>query len=100
LTARGAGFQTSDGFRTRTPWTRPVNAGVSYNLRLGGSTLVLMGDAFNVFNTQTTIEYDTYAELRSGIPNPDFGTAGVSGVVSGQQFSTPRQFRIGVRYEF
>ena len=26
LTVRGAGFQTSDGFRTRTPWTKPVNA--------------------------------------------------------------------------
>ena len=27
LTARGDGFQTSNGFQTRTPWTKPVNAG-------------------------------------------------------------------------
>jgi hypothetical protein len=27
LTSRGAGFETSDGFRSRTPWTRLVNAG-------------------------------------------------------------------------
>ena len=57
-------------------------------------------DVFNVFNTQTILEYDSFAELQFGVPNPDFGTAGISGVVSGQQFVTPRQFRIGVRYEF
>ena len=39
LTVRGAGFQTSDGFRTRTPWTKPVNAGVLYNLKAGGRNL-------------------------------------------------------------
>ena len=50
LTPRGDGFQTSDGFQTRTPWTRPVNAGVSYNLKVGSRSLLLIADAFNVFN--------------------------------------------------
>jgi hypothetical protein len=53
-----------------------------------------------VFDTQTILDYDSFSELRFGVPNPDFGVAGVSGVVSGQQLATPRQFRIGVRYEF
>jgi hypothetical protein len=100
LTPRGAGFQTSDGFRTRTPWTRPVNAEASYNLKIANRNLQLIADAFNIFNTQTILAYDTYSELRFGVPNPDFGQAGVSGVISGQQFATPRQIRIGVRYEF
>jgi hypothetical protein len=100
LTIRGAGFQTSDGFRTRTPWTKPVNAEASYDLKVGGGKLQLIADAFNVFNTQTVLEYNTFSELRFGVPDPDFGQAGVSGVVAGQQFFTPRQFRIGVRYEF
>jgi len=100
LTARGAGFQTSDGFRTRTPWTRPVNAEASYALKTGGGHLQFIADAFNVFNTQTVLEYNTFSELRFGVPNPDFGQAGVSGVVAGQQFVTPRQIRIGIRYEF
>jgi hypothetical protein len=100
LTARGAGFQTSDGFKTRTPWTKPVNAGASYNLKVGGRNLLLVADAFNVFNTQTVLDYDSYSELTFGVPNPDFGAAGVSGVIQGQQFTAPRQFRIGVRYEF
>jgi hypothetical protein len=100
LTPRGAGFQTSSGFLTRTPWTRPVNAGASYNLKVGRRNLALIADAFNVFNTQTILDYNNFAELQFGVPNPDFGVAGVSGVVSGQQLATPRQIRIGARYEF
>jgi carboxypeptidase family protein len=100
LTVRGAGFQTSNGFRTRTPWTRPVNAEASYSLKVGGRSLHLIADAFNIFNTQTVLDYNNFSELQFGVPNPDFGSAGVSGVVAGQQFATPRQFRVGVRYEF
>jgi len=100
LTERGAGFQTADGFRTRTPWTKPVNAGASYHMNIGGGTLTLIADAFNIFNSQTILDYDSFAELQFGVPNPDFGTPGVSGVVAGQQLATPRQFRIGARFEF
>jgi hypothetical protein len=100
LTARGAGFQTSSGFRTRAPWTKPFNAEASYNLKLGGRNLVLSVDAFNLFNTQTVLEYNTFSELQFGVPNPDFGVAGLSGNVAGQQLATPRQFRVGLRFEF
>ena len=100
LTPRGAGFQTSDGFQTRTPWIKPVNAGASYRRKLAGGDLILVVDAFNIFNTQTVLDYDTFTELQFGVPNPDFGTAGVSGVVAGQQLINPRQVRVGVRYEF
>jgi hypothetical protein len=100
LTVRGAGFQTSDGFRTRTSWTKPVNAGASYNVKVAGRNLLLIADVFNVFNTQTALDYDSFSELSIGVPNPDLGTAGASGVTAGQQFVKPRQVRIGVRYEF
>lgn len=100
LTPRGVGFQTSNGFQTRTPWTKPVNAGASYNLKVGGRSLLLIADAFNIFNTQTVLDYDTFSEIQFGVPNPDFGAAGVSGVVSGQRLGTPRQFRLGIRFEF
>ena len=100
LTVRGAGFQTSDGFRTRTAWTKPVNAGASYNVKAGGRNILLTADVFNVFNTRNVLDYDSYSELQFNVPNPDFGRAGVSGVIAGQQFATPRQVRIGVRYEF
>jgi hypothetical protein len=100
LTARGAGFQTSDGFRTRTPWTKPVNAEASYTLKVGGRDLRLIADVFNVFNSQTILDYNNFSELEFGVPNADFGVAGSSGVIQGQQFATPRQLRVGVRYEF
>ncbi len=100
LTPRGTGFQTSDGFRTRTPWTKPVNLGAAYTLKLGGGNLMLLADAFNVFNTQTVLDYDAFSEIAFTVPNPDFGKAGTSGVLGGQQFTAPRQLRVGVRYEF
>ena len=100
LTVRGAGFQTSDGFRTRTPWTKPVNAEVAYTVKMSGRDLRLIADVFNVFNTQTVLDYNNYSELNFSVANPDFGLAGDSGVISGQQFTAPRQLRVGVRYEF
>jgi hypothetical protein len=54
----------------------------------------------SIVNTQTTLDYNSFSELTFGVPNPDFGAAGVSGVVAGQQLATPRQFRVGGRYEF
>jgi hypothetical protein len=69
-------------------------------VQVGGRNLLLIADVFNIFNTQTVLDYDSFSELSISVPNPDFGTAGVSGVVSGQQFVTPRRVRIGVRYEF
>ena len=100
LTPRGAGLQTSEGFRTRTPWTSPVNAGASYDLRMSGRSLKLIADVFNLFNTQTVLDYNSFTELGFGTPNPDFGLAGVSGVLGGQQLQAPRQLRLGVRFEF
>ena len=100
LSVRGAGFETSDGFRTRTPWTKPVSAGASYDVKLGGRALRLTADVFNLFNTQTVLESNSFSEVGFNEPNPDFGRAGASGNVGGQQFLTPRQVRLGVRYEF
>jgi hypothetical protein len=69
-------------------------------VKVYGRNLLLIADVFNVFNTQTILDYNSFAEIQFGVPNPDFGAAGVSGVVSGQRLAAPRQFRIGVRYEF
>ena len=58
LTVRGAGFQTEDGFQTRTPWTKPINLEASYNLKIENRNLQLIADVFNVFNTLTILGYD------------------------------------------
>jgi hypothetical protein len=102
LTPRGAGFDTVDGFKKRTPFESVVNAHVDYSLRIGGPRrFVLMADAFNLFNQHRTIGYDNYVETSFGAPNPNFGQR-VSAVLGGAPalIQTPREIRLGVRLEF
>ena len=101
LTARGDGFLTSQGFRTRTPFTTVLDGHASYALNLGGQRrLTLVADVFNIFNSRTVSDYDNFAESTFGSLNPDLGVAGASSVVAGQQFLPPRQLRIGARLGF
>ena len=101
LTPRGAGFQTSDGFQTRTPFTTTLDGHAAYSLKVGGRrSVVLVADVFNIFNRQTVADVDNWFESTFGSPNPDYGRAGASSVVAGQQFLAPRQLRVGARLEF
>ena len=93
MTPRGGGFQTQDGFRTRTQslWNTDLHA--DYGFRFGGTQrIVVLADFFNLFNTQRVTAYDDYVELGFGVPNPDFG--------SRLAYQTPRQIRFGARFEF
>lgn len=103
LTPRGAGFQTVDGFKTRSPFESSVNAHVDYSLGLGAPRrrVVLMADIFNLFDQQRTVGYDNYVETSFGAPNPNFGQR-VSAVLGGAPplIQTPREVRIGARLEF
>jgi len=98
-TPRGQGFQTVDGFRTRTPFEYNTDAHVDYAFKFGGNRLVVLADVFNLFNLQRTVGYDNFDELELGVANPDFGKP-VSETISGPQFQTPRQIRFGARFEF
>lgn len=92
-TPRGGGFETVDGFKTRTPniWNTDLHA--DYGFRLGANRrVVVLADFFNLFNTQRVTAYDDYTEIGSHAPNPDFG--------SRLAYQTPRQVRIGARFEF
>ena len=101
LTPRGDGFETSDGFRTRTPFTTTLDGHAAYALKVGGRRSVsLIADVFNIFNRQTVADYNNWFETTFGSLNADYGVAGASSVVAGQQFLTPRQLRVGARLEF
>jgi len=101
LTARGGGFQTSDGFLTRTPFTTIVDGQASYTLKLHGRRDILfVADAFNLFNRQTVTDYNNWFESTFGSLNPDFGQAGASSVIRGQQLLPPREVRVGIRLDF
>jgi hypothetical protein len=100
MTPRGDGFQTADGFRTRTPFEYNTDVHADYGIRFGGHRrIVVLADVFNVFNLQRTIDYDNFVELEKGVTNPDFGEP-VSQTVAGPQFQIPRQVRFGARFEF
>ena len=92
-TPRGAGFETVDGFRDRTPWTNTFDLHMDYRLRLfGDQSLVLLADVFNMFDTQEVTGYDNYTESAFGVPNPDFGR-----VIA---YQAPRQIRVGARFSW
>jgi hypothetical protein len=89
---RGAGIETEDGFKTRTPsrWSFDVHGDYSFNL--GGGQLVLVVDVFNLFDTTDPIDYDQNTELRPQIDNPDFGSRIL--------YENPRSVRLGLRFDF
>jgi hypothetical protein len=100
--ARGAGFQTIDGFKTRTPVVSRVDAQASYRVPLSRAVhLTLLGDVFNVFDARTTLMYDQWTQLTGPTPNPDFGSP-ITQVLPGAppQFQAPREVRLGARLTF
>jgi outer membrane receptor protein involved in Fe transport len=100
LTPRGDGFETVDGFTTRTPFESQVDVQAAYSLNFGNDRLTLLADVFNLFNQRRTIDYNNSVDYPAfGVPNPNFGTP-TSANVAGQQFQRPFQVRLGIRYAF
>lgn len=100
MTARGGGFDTVDGFKTRTPAEWKVDMQASYGVSMGGRKLTLIADAFNLFNIRKPTSYNAATEFPIvGVTNPDFGTH-TNANVSGQFYQTPFQLRLGARFEF
>jgi hypothetical protein len=96
-TPRGGGFDTTDGFKERTPAEVQLDLQGSYTFNfLGDRRITLLADAFNVLNLRRTTQYNSFTELSFGVPNPDFGTP-TSGNVAGQMFQQPFQLRLGAR---
>jgi hypothetical protein len=91
-TPRGEGFETEDGFRDRAPIESSIDVHLDYALRFGTRRLVLLLDAFNLFDRQGVLDYDNYTEASFAVPNPDVGRAFI--------YQNPRQVRIGVRFQF
>jgi hypothetical protein len=100
VTARGAGIQTIDGFRARSPFESQADLQASYSINFGGARkLTLLADVFNLLNTRRVTDYDNWTDIAFGEPNPDFGKP-ISQIIAGPQFQTPRQIRFGARLAF
>jgi hypothetical protein len=95
---RGSGFDTIDGFRTRTKPIYSTAVHADYRVSVHkAQRIVLMGDVFNLFNLQTALDYDPDTQTSFPVLNPDFGQPSRTNLA---QLQTPRQVRLGVRYEF
>ncbi len=80
----------------RLPWSNTFDVGAQYHLRVGGSTVELRADVFNVFNTENLSGYSNNATQSNQI---QAGPAS-SGVLVRRNAAPPRQFQFGVRYLF
>jgi len=99
MTKRGAGYQTVDGFRKRTPLEASVNAHIDWTTALSGRRFVLSTDVFNLGNLQRVVGYNGWYEYPDfATLNPDFGSVGDS--VSHLGYQAPMQVRVGARFEF
>lgn len=99
LTPRGEGFDTVDGLQERSPFEYQLNLQASYVARFGTRSVTFLADAFNLFNTRRTLDYNSNVDVGFDRPNPDFGTP-TSGNVSGQMFQPPFMLRLGARFAF
>ena len=94
------GFETVDGFKTRTPFETQLDMQASYAINAGGKRLTLLADVFNLFNIRRVTDYNAAVEYPSfGVDNPDFGTP-TSANVAGQQYQRPFTLRLGARFAF
>ncbi len=95
---RGSGFETVDGFKTRTPFGYDTSLHADYGIQFAGNRrVVLVADVFNLFNTQRVLDYDPDIQTSFPAANPDFGDASRFNLA---QLQTPRQVRFGVRLQF
>jgi hypothetical protein len=101
---RGSGIQTVDGFMQRTAFEFVADVRLDYTLKIRRSQrLLLSADVFNASNNQNPAAYDVYHDLAFLVPNPNFGqplsqAANSEGPLP--SFHTPRQVRLGLRYEW
>jgi hypothetical protein len=101
VTLRGGGVGTVDGFRTRTPFEYVLDLHADYTIRLGREQrVVLLADAFNLFNRQTATNYDTDIDEGFGTTNPNLGYPTNGGGSISSSYQAPRRVRVGARFEW
>jgi hypothetical protein len=101
VTIRGGGITTvADGTRERAPIDFTVDAHIDYTVKVGKQRVLLIADAFNLFNRQTATNYDYCSDAGFGAENPNYGY-GVNGCQArSTSFQTPFALRLGARFEW
>jgi hypothetical protein len=97
---RGSGIQTTDGFKERTPMEMTFDFHADWTVKFGERRVVLLADAFNLFNRREPLNYDNYTQINPTTPNPNFGQPSFAGGSRFTSFQQPRQIRVGARFEW
>jgi hypothetical protein len=97
---RGSGIQTVDGFRKRTPNETAFDLHADWTVKFGERRVVLLADAFNLFNRQEPLDYDNWTQLSASVLNANFGQPTNGGASRFTSFQAPRQIRVGARFEW
>ena len=69
-------------------------------MKFGERRVILAADAFNLFNRQEPTNYDNWTQLSASVLNTNFGQPLSSGASRFTSFQTPRQIRVGARFEW
>ena len=88
-----------DGQKKLTDTEVYIDAHLDYTIKFGTQRVILLADAFNLFNTQKPLDYDNYSETTFGSLNPDFGTPKPGGSRT-PSYHVPFQLRVGARFEW
>jgi len=101
LTLRGGGMETVEGFKERSPAEITVDLHADYTIKLGGEQRVLLiADAFNLFNSQSATNYDYCSDAGFGATNPNFGVEGNGCRSRTTSYLAPMALRFGARFEW
>lgn len=101
LTLRGGGMNTVDGRATRSPAEVTFDAHLDYTVKMAGDRkILLLLDAFNLFNRTSATNYDNCSDSGFGSTNPNFGQPTNGCVSRFASFQAPRGIRLGARFEW
>jgi hypothetical protein len=93
--------QTVDGFLEDTKAEVIFDLHADYTFKINDrQQLVLIADAFNLFDDQDPTGYDNFTETTPGALNPNFGQPIFLGAGNTNSFHVPRQIRLGARFEW
>ena len=74
VTARGAGFDTANGFKEKADFQYGLDLHVDYRFNIGDTQgLTLIADLFSTFNQQAVLRYNEWTDLSFQVADPDFG---------------------------
>jgi hypothetical protein len=97
---RGSGIQTVDGFLKRTPMETAFDLHADWTVKFGERRVIFAADAFNLFDRQTATDYDNWTQSSFPVVNTNFGQPTNGGNSRFTSFQTPRQIRVGARFEW